>query len=66
MIGALFAVGVAPLLVSGLSGALGGQSMIGEALAIVGGVTSILGAFVFGFGIRSFPRFAPQYLAQAT
>lgn len=54
-VGALFCFGIAPLVVSGLSVALGGPAMIGKALAIVCGVTSVLGAIVFGFGRRYFP-----------
>jgi hypothetical protein len=40
--------------VSGLSGALGGPAMIGNALAIVCCGTSLLGAVVFGIGCRYF------------
>lgn len=55
-VGAVFSVGVAPLIVSSLSGSLGGPAEVGRALAIVCGVTSILGAVVFGAGSRYFPH----------
>lgn len=55
-VGAIFSIGVAPLVVSGLSGVLGGPAMIGKALAIVCVTTSVLGTVVFGFGRRYFPR----------
>lgn len=54
-VGALFSFAVAPPLVSLLSGALGGEAKIGEALAIVCGITSFLGAIVFARGRRHFP-----------
>jgi len=54
-VGATFSIGVAPLLVSGLSGVLGGPAKIGLALAIVCVTTSILGALVFSIGRRYFP-----------
>ena len=54
-VSALFSVALAPLAVSSLSGALGGPAMIGEAMAIVGTVTSLLGSAVFAFGGRHFP-----------
>ena len=44
VVGALFFVGLAPLAVSGLSGALGGEGKVGEALAIVCGTASALTA----------------------
>lgn len=53
-VGALFSIGVAPLVISGLSGALGGPAMIGKALAVVCGITSILATVVFGFGRQYF------------
>jgi MFS family permease len=53
-VGATFSIGVAPLVVSGLSGALGGPEMIGQSLAIVCAATSVLGAVAFGFGRRYF------------
>lgn len=46
-VAALFSLGVAPLVVSTLSGALGGPEMVGHALALVCGMTSVCGAFVF-------------------
>jgi hypothetical protein len=55
-IGALFCYGLAPLIVSGLSGVLGGPVMIGTALAIVCAVTSLSGAVIFGLSRRSFPQ----------
>jgi len=46
----LFAVGVAPLAVSGLAGALGGVGMLGRALACVGATTSGVAAILFIWG----------------
>lgn len=54
-VGAFFSIGVAPMVVSGLSETLGGMAMIGKALAIVCGLTSIVGAVVFLYGRRYFP-----------
>lgn len=54
-VGALFSIGVAPVVVSGISGALGGAAMIGTALAIVCAATSTIGAVVFASGRRYFP-----------
>jgi MFS family permease len=48
-------LGVAPLLVSTLSGLLGGREMVGISVAIVCIVTSLVGAAFFGFGGRYFP-----------
>lgn len=53
-VAALFSMGVAPLVVSTLSGALGGPMMIGKALAIVCAGTSVLGAVVFILASRHF------------
>ncbi|WP_129649577.1 MFS transporter [Peristeroidobacter agariperforans] len=50
----LFSDGVAPLVVSSLSGELGGATAIGEALALVCGITGVLGAIVFGLSRNSF------------
>lgn len=54
-VGAIFSVGLAPVIVSHLSHSLGGPPMIGKALAIVCVITSAIGAVVFGFGRRYFP-----------
>lgn len=54
-IGALFFIGAAPLVVSALSGALGGPAMIGQALAISCATTSLLGAIVLAVSRRNFP-----------
>ena len=54
-VGALFFIGVAPLAVSSLAGAFGGSAMIGQALGVVCGVTSLLGASVLAFSRRYFP-----------
>lgn len=54
-VGAIFSVGVAPVVVSYLSISFGGPAMIGVALAVVCMITSALGAVVFGFGRRYFP-----------
>ena len=48
----VFGTGAAPLLVSLLSGAIGGPAMIGKALALVGVVSCVLGALAFAFGRR--------------
>jgi hypothetical protein len=53
--GVLLGLGLAPVSVSFLSGAIGGPAMIGNALALVGGTTSILAAATFAFGRRHFP-----------
>lgn len=50
--GALFGVGLAPLTVSLLAGALGGPAAVGRALAWVGGSTAALGALLFALGRR--------------
>jgi MFS family permease len=55
-VGALFFIGVAPLMVSVLSGALGGPAFIGQALTIVCGTTSLLGAVVLICSTRYFER----------
>jgi predicted MFS family arabinose efflux permease len=52
----LFALAVAPVSVSLLSGALGGLAMIGKSLSIVCVTTSILAAATFAIGRRFFPR----------
>jgi hypothetical protein len=48
----LFAVGVAPMSVSLLAGAMGGVAMLGRALAWVGAVTSGAAAVAFIWGRR--------------
>ena len=59
MVGALFFVGLAPLAVSGLSVALGGEMMIGNALAIVCAVAVLLSSAVFASTARYFPGADP-------
>lgn len=54
-VGALFSIGIAPMAVSVLSGVLGGPAFIGEALAIVCTVTSVIAALVFIWGRRYYP-----------
>ena len=54
-VGSVFFVGLAPLAVSGLSGMLGGEAMIGKALTIVCASASSLGATVFALSARFFP-----------
>jgi MFS family permease len=51
----LFAMGLAPVMVSLLSSALGGLAMIGNALTVVCVTTGLLAAVVFAFGSRYFP-----------
>lgn len=58
VVGSVFFVGLAPLAVSALSGALGGGSMIGEALALMCATASLLGATVFALSSRFFPTTA--------
>jgi MFS family permease len=53
-IGYLFAFDVAPLLVSQLSVALGGERMIGTSLAVICAACSLVGAVTFWFGRRAF------------
>jgi MFS family permease len=55
---AIFGFGLAPLMVSGLSGALGGPETIGYALAWVCVVTNLIGAATFAAGTLSLPRTA--------
>lgn len=58
LIGALtapFSFGLAPILVSSASTAMGGPAMIGRALGVVGLLISILGGAVFAVGQRSTP-----------
>jgi MFS family permease len=54
-IGALFFVGVAPLVISSLSDLLGGEAMLGEALAIACAVASLMGALILAFTRHYFP-----------
>ncbi len=51
----LIAVGGAPLMVSGLSGVLGGESAIGTAMAIVASAASLIAVGVFAWAARTFP-----------
>lgn len=53
-VGALFGFGLAPVMVSLLSGAIGGPAMIGNALALVCVPITVLGAALFAYqGIRN-------------
>jgi predicted MFS family arabinose efflux permease len=56
-------LGLAPMMVSLLSGAMGGPAMIGKALTIVCVSTSMIGAAVFAFGRRNFSNVPTQALA---
>lgn len=56
VIGAVFFTGLAPLTISLVSGALGGEHMVGPALALVCGTATVLNAAIFLFGIPKFPR----------
>lgn len=51
----LFAMGLAPVIVSLLSGALGGLAMIGNALTVVCVTTGVFAAMTFAFGSRYLP-----------
>lgn len=53
--GAIFGLGLAPLLVSLLSGPMGGERAIGNALAVVLALANIVGTGVFVLGLRFFP-----------
>jgi MFS family permease len=55
VVGALFGLALAPLLVSSLSGVLGGPAAVGKALAIVCVISSVLAAAIFVRGSRHFP-----------
>lgn len=50
---AIFGVGLAPLIVSGLSGVLGGPAEIGKALALVSTSVCVVGAAIFFAGRRT-------------
>lgn len=52
---ALCGLGLTPLIVSSLSSALGGEMMLGAAVAIVGVVGSVLGAICFAVSRSHFP-----------
>lgn len=54
--GSVFFVGLAPLMISGLSSLLGGEAAIGQSLSIICTAVSLLGAFVFAGTSRYFPR----------
>jgi predicted MFS family arabinose efflux permease len=56
----LFALAVAPVTVSLLSGAMGGLAMIGRALSIICVTTGLLAAVSFAFGQRHLSRAAIQ------
>lgn len=53
--GAVFGLGLAPVIVSLLSGAIGGPQSIGGALAVVCVTTSLLGAAALAFGAQTVP-----------
>jgi len=50
----IFGVGVSPVLVSLISGALGGPSMLGKALTLIWAIASVAAAAIFAFGSRLF------------
>jgi MFS family permease len=52
----VFCFGAAPVVISVLSGVLGGPTTIGKALTLVCAATSLLGSAVFIFGRQYFPR----------
>lgn len=54
--GAIFGLGLAPLLVSQLASTFGGPAEIGKALAAVCALTSLLGAVIFLFQRTNFPN----------
>ncbi|WP_186456767.1 MFS transporter [Sphingomonas suaedae] len=54
-VGSLTAVGLAPMIISTLSGVLGGPAALGSALALVGSVMSCAAAIIFMLASRTFP-----------
>jgi MFS family permease len=52
----LFSVGISPMIVSMLSSALGGPSMLGRSLSAVCVTTSLMGALMFSIARRHLPR----------
>jgi MFS family permease len=56
----LFAIGIAPPIVSALSGAIGGPAMIGKSLSLVCLCTSLLAAAAFSLGRRYVSRAVVQ------
>src|SRR5204862_8020844 len=56
----LFVFAVAPVIVSLLSGAMGGLAMIGAALSIVCGVSAALAGATFAFGRQTLPQATPK------
>lgn len=63
IVGSLFFVGLAPLAVSGLSGMLGGDGMLGTALAIVCVTMSLLNAVTLFATRRYFPQLRDNHPA---
>jgi predicted MFS family arabinose efflux permease len=55
IVGSVFFIALAPLAVSGLSGILGGEGALPQALAIVCGVASLVNAIYFASVARHFP-----------
>jgi MFS family permease len=55
IVGSVFAVALAPLAVSALSGVLGGDDALPQSLAIVSGVATVANAAVFALSARYFP-----------
>jgi MFS family permease len=55
IVGVIFAIGLAPIAVSGLSGVLGGEGSLPRALAIVCSSACLLNTVVFALGARHFP-----------
>jgi MFS family permease len=55
IVGSVFAVALAPLAVSALSGVLGGEGALPQSLAIVSGIATLANALVFAFSARYFP-----------
>src|SRR6185312_349592 len=54
-LGIPFSMGLSPLIVSVLSGALGGSAALGKALALMCVTISLLGAAAFAWGQARFP-----------
>jgi hypothetical protein len=59
-IGAFFGIAIAPLTVSTLSSMFGGPARVGDAVAAVCVITSIVGAAIFLLGSRKLTNVAAQ------
>jgi MFS family permease len=60
--GTVFGLGLAPVIISLLSAVIGGPAAIGDALATVCVVSSLLGAAALALGARTVPQKTPRHL----